>query len=191
MTACRHLATAIDSRLFASTISQVLSKVQKQRTSVLLLLRSLRKESCYIHHNLQQFVFKELIFFHIWKHHVHILLYFRYSIRYDLSVSEYFTPLISDLPGLQIAVKLLFLCEGAVPGLVILISIGGLVKLPPALRALYKLPVVIINEVPLRSLPLRVLVLPRVRSDFFGVSIYAFPLISYLCADSIRKESSK
>ena len=35
---------------------------------------------------------------------------------------------------------------------------------PPALRALYKLPVVIINEVPLRSLPLRVLVLPRVLS---------------------------
>ena len=30
VTACRHLATAIDSRLFASTISQVLSKVQKQ-----------------------------------------------------------------------------------------------------------------------------------------------------------------
>ena len=108
-----------------------------------------------------------------------------------MSKTNFFITNIPDLPGLQIAVKLLFLCEGAVPGLVILIGIGGLVKLSLALRALYKLPVVIINEVPLRSLPLRVLVLPRVRSDFFGVSIYAFPLISYLCADSIRKESSK
>ena len=71
---------------------------------------------------------------------------------------------IPDLPGLQVAVKLLFLCEGTVPGLIILIGIGGLIKLPLALRALYKLPVVIIEEVPLRSLPLRVLVLPRVLS---------------------------
>ena len=47
-----------------------------------------------------------------------------------MSITNSFITNIPDLPGLQIAVKLLFLCEGAVPGLVILIGIGALVNPP-------------------------------------------------------------